>query len=173
VHESAPARLATFVEYDRGDGQVMHPTNLVSEEADLATISGERVLATLPGLTAEQRQRILFASVPPLLFAICQPTFVSLSLLQPTGPGTVNLRRINLYPKSSIEAEGFEPYYQEQLVRKQVAIDQDQVTLMAMQKAYRSRFVPQGTLSILETPIPQMNSWLMERYTAALAGLEA
>lgn len=173
VHDSAPSRLARFEDYEVGDGQVMHPTYLVSEEADLATFSGNRVLATLPGLGEEQRKRILFASIPPLLFGIFQPTFVSLSLIQPTGPTTIDLRRLNLYPKTSIEAEGFEEYYQEQLLRKQVAIDQDQVTLMAMMDGYKSRFVPAGTLSFLETPIPQMNSWLMERYTAALAGMEA
>lgn len=172
VHDTAPARNARFEPFDPGDGQVMHPTYLISEEADLATNSGNRVLAQLPGLSADQRQRIMFASVPPMVFGIFQPTFVSLSLIEPTGPGTINLRRLNLYPKSSIEAEGFEAYYAEQLVRKQVAIDQDQATLEAMQRVYKSRFMPRGTLSYLETTIPQMNTWLMERYTAALAEME-
>jgi phenylpropionate dioxygenase-like ring-hydroxylating dioxygenase large terminal subunit len=173
VHETAPARLARFDRFEPGDGQIMHPTYLVSEDADLATNSGSRMLAQLPGLNADQRSRILFASVPPLLFGIFQPTFVSLSLIMPTGPGTIDLRRLNLYPKSSIEAEGFEEYYQEQLTRKQVAIDQDQATLIAMQNTYKSRFVPRGTLAALEATIPQLNSWLMERYTAALAEMEA
>jgi phenylpropionate dioxygenase-like ring-hydroxylating dioxygenase large terminal subunit len=172
VHESAPSRLAQFWEFEPGDGQVMHPTYLVDEEADLATESGQRVLAAIPGLTADQRSRILFASVPPLLFGIFQPTFVSLSILLPKAPGRMDLRRVNLYPKASVESDGFAEYYAEQLDRKQIAIDQDQATLEAMQVAYASRFMPAGTLSILESTIPQMNSWLMERYARALEEME-
>jgi phenylpropionate dioxygenase-like ring-hydroxylating dioxygenase large terminal subunit len=173
VHESAPSRLARFEDFDAGDGQVMHTTYLISEEADLATASGERVLSPIPGLTSEQRQRILFASVPPLLFGIFQPTFVSMSILLPSGPGTMDLRRLNLYPKSSIESDGFDAYYRQQADRKQIAIDQDQVTLEAMHKAYASRFVPPGRLAALERTIPQMNTWLMERYTRALTEMGA
>ncbi len=172
VHETAPSRLARFEEFDAGDGQVMHTTYLVSEDADLATDSGERALGVLPGLTSEQRKRILFASVPPMLFGIFQPTFVSLSILLPTGPGQMSLRRLNLYPKASIESEGFSDYYEEQLKRKQIAIDQDQVTLEAMHRAYESRFVPRGTLAALEKTIPQMNSWLMERYVSVLEEMD-
>jgi phenylpropionate dioxygenase-like ring-hydroxylating dioxygenase large terminal subunit len=173
VHETAPSRLARFSEFDAGDGQVMHTTYLISEDADLATDSGQRALSPIPGLTAEQRKRILFASVPPMLFGIFQPTFVSMSILLPSGPGTMDLRRLNLYPKSSIESSGFTEYYEEQLQRKQIAIDQDQVTLQAMHKAYESRFVPRGTLAALEKTIPQMNTWLMERYARALDQMEA
>jgi phenylpropionate dioxygenase-like ring-hydroxylating dioxygenase large terminal subunit len=168
VHETAPSRLARFEEFDPGDGQVMHTTYLISEEADLATDSGERALDPIPGLTDEQRKRILFASVPPMLFGIFQPTFVSMSILLPSGPGRMDLRRLNLYPRSSIESEGFDDYYEEQLKRKQIAIDQDQVTLEAMHRAYSSRFVPPGTLAALEKTIPQMNTWLMERYRRAV-----
>ena len=172
VHETAPSRLASFGPFDPGDGQVMHPTGLIDEDADLATDSGSRVLAQLPGLSAEQRRRILFASVPPLLFGIFQPTFVSLSILLPKAPGRMDLRRLNLYPKSSVESEGFSDYYAQQLERKQIAIDQDQATLEAMHKAYASRFMPAGTLSALEATLPQMNTWLMERYTRCLAETE-
>jgi len=168
VHESAPARLAQFEEFDAGDGQVMHTTYLVSEAADLGTDKSERAISDLPGLTPEQRKRILFASVPPMLFGIFQPTFVSLSILLPSGPGCMDLRRLNLYAKSALESEGFDDYYEEQLKRKQIAIDQDQVTLEAMHRAYSSRYVPRGTLAALEKTIPQMNSWLMERYQSAL-----
>jgi hypothetical protein len=107
------------------------------------------------------------------LFGIFQPTFVSMSILLPSGPGTMDLRRLNLYPKSSIESDGFDAYYRQQADRKQIAIDQDQVTLEAMHKAYASRFVPPGRLAALERTIPQMNTWLMERYTRALTEMGA
>ncbi|WP_214110656.1 aromatic ring-hydroxylating oxygenase subunit alpha [Acrocarpospora catenulata] len=169
VHESAPSRLAEFGEFEPGDGQIMHPTYLVSEEASLGDAAdGRRRTPGIPGLTEEQRRRVMFASVPPLIFGIFQPTFVSLSFVLPTSARTIDLRRVNLYPKSAVEVPGFEEIYAEQLKRKAVAIEQDAVTTEALQRGYESRFAPRGPLAKLETTIPQMNAWLLTRYQAAL-----
>jgi hypothetical protein len=111
------------------------------------------------------------ASVPPLLSAIFQPSMVSLSILLPTGPELMSLRRINLYPKAAAEAEGFDDVYRIYKERKQVAIAQDAVTTMALQQGYRSRYAPRGPLSWLEGNIPHLNAWLIERYERALAEL--
>lgn len=173
AHEAAPARLAEFVDFEPGDGQVMHPTYLVSADADLGTNRKAGRFATIDSLTDEQRRRVMFASVPPLLFGIFQPTFVSLSFLLPKGPGVLDLRRVNLYPRAAVEADGFGPHYEEQLERKALAIHQDEVTMAALQQAYAgSRYVPRGTLSKLEETIPQMNRWLFERYRSSLRNLE-
>jgi phenylpropionate dioxygenase-like ring-hydroxylating dioxygenase large terminal subunit len=170
VHESAPSRLAEFGEFDPGDGQIMHPTYLVSEQASLGdSADGKRRTPGIPGLTEEQRGRVMFASVPPLLFGIFQPTFVSLSFVLPTSPRTIDLRRVNLYPKSAVETSGFDEIYAEQLNRKSLAIHQDALTTEALQRGYESRFAPRGPLAKLETTIPQMNTWLLTRYQAALA----
>lgn len=172
VHEAAPAKNARFDPFDPGDGQVMHPTYLTSENAGLASADGKRTSPIIPGLTDEQRKRVLFASVPPLLFGIFQPTMVSLSILLPTGPGTMDLRRVNLYPKSAVEADGFDQVYQTYLERKAVAIAQDAATTEALQRGYASRFAPRGPLSWMEGNIPHLNTWLLERYRRALSELE-
>jgi phenylpropionate dioxygenase-like ring-hydroxylating dioxygenase large terminal subunit len=173
VHEAAPATNARFCDFDRGDGQVMHPTYLVSEDASLDNQSGARLTATIPGLGDEQRQRVMFASVPPLLFAILQPTFVSLSFVLPVAHDEIALRRVDLYPKVAVEEEGFADAYAAQKSRKKVAIDQDQATLLALQRGYRSRYAPRGPLSWLEATIPQMSSWVLDSYAAGLASAES
>jgi hypothetical protein len=76
---------------------------------------------------------------------------------------------VNLYPKSAVESPDFEDVYAEQLRRKKVAIQQDEVTTTALQRGYSSRFAPRGPLAKLETTIPQMSTWLLTRYQAALA----
>ncbi|HMG43756.1 MAG TPA: aromatic ring-hydroxylating dioxygenase subunit alpha [Acidimicrobiales bacterium] len=173
VHEAAPATNARFCDFERGDGQVMHPTYLVSEDASLDNVSGARLTAAIPGLGDEQRKRVMFASVPPLLFAILQPTFVSLSFVLPVAHDEIALRRVDLYPKVAVEEEGFAEAYAAQQARKKVAITQDQTTLRALQRGYRSRFAPRGPLSWLEATIPQMSSWILDSYTAGLAAAEA
>jgi phenylpropionate dioxygenase-like ring-hydroxylating dioxygenase large terminal subunit len=168
VHESAPSRLAQFGEFDPGDGQIMHPTYFVSEKAGLDSTDGKRRTPDIPGLTDEQRRRVMFASVPPLVFGIFQPTLVSLSFVLPASARGIDLRRVNLYPKSAVESPGFDEVYADQLRRKTVAIHQDEVTTTALQRGYESRFAPRGPLAKLETTIPQMNTWLLTRYQAAL-----
>jgi phenylpropionate dioxygenase-like ring-hydroxylating dioxygenase large terminal subunit len=169
VHEAAPATNARFEDFVPGDGQVMHPTYLVSEDASLDNGSGERLTVPIPGLTDEQRRRVMFASVPPLLFAILQPTFVSLSFVLPVAVDEIALRRVDLYPKVAVEAEGFDDAYAAQRSRKKIAIQQDQDTLLALQRGYRSRYAPRGPLSWLESTIPQMNAWVLASYARGLA----
>jgi phenylpropionate dioxygenase-like ring-hydroxylating dioxygenase large terminal subunit len=169
VHEAAPAKNARFGEWHDGDGQVMHPTYLTSEDASLTSSDGARVSMIIPGLGEEQRKRVMFASVPPLLFGIWQPTMISLSILLPSGPASMDLRRVNLYPKNAVESEGFEEVYATYQERKKVAISQDAATTIALQQGMNSRFAPRGPLSWMEGNIPHLNAWLLERYQRALA----
>jgi phenylpropionate dioxygenase-like ring-hydroxylating dioxygenase large terminal subunit len=173
VHEAAPAKNARFISFDEGDGQVMHPTYLLDENAGLASTDGRRTTAIIPGLSSEQRKRVMFASIPPMLFSILQPTFVQLAFIHPTGPGSMDLRRINLYPKSAVEEPGFHQAYEKFMERKALAIHQDAVTTAAVQKGLGSRYAPRGPLSWMESNIPQLNAWLLRRYQKALEEFDA
>ncbi len=171
VHEAAPAKNARFVTFDEGDGQVMHPTYLLDENAGLASTDGKRTTQIIPGLGEEQRKRVMFASIPPILFSILQPTFVQLAFIHPNGPGSMNLRRVNLYPKSAVEEPGFHEAYEKFMERKALAIHQDAVTTAAVQQGLKSRYAPRGPLSWMESNIPQLNTWLLTRYQKALEEL--
>ncbi|GLZ54321.1 aromatic ring-hydroxylating dioxygenase subunit alpha [Actinomycetospora sp. NBRC 106378] len=171
VHEAAPAKNARFGVFDDDDGVVMHPTYLRDKDSGLASADGKRTSPIIPGLTEEQRSRVLFASVPPLLFGIFQPTMVSLSILLPTAAGSLDLRRINLYPKSAVEADGFDEVYRIYQERKAVAIRQDAETTEALQRGMSSRFAPRGPLSWMEGNIPHLSTWLLRRYRRALEEL--
>ena len=54
----------------------------------------------------------------------------------------------------------------------QTILDEDMITQAALHRGHRSRFSPPGRFSWLETTIPQMNQWLLERYRCALGRLE-
>jgi hypothetical protein len=58
--------------------------------------------------------------------------------------------------------------WQRQVTNQGAVIQEDIVTQTSVQAGHLSRFTPRGRLSCLESPIPQMNQWLLERYHAAL-----
>jgi len=126
----------------------------------------------IEGLTAEQRKRVLFVSIMPNVFAVMQPSSVSMTIINPNSAGTISSRRINLFPQAAASDPDFERITNEQLERNKILIMQDQVTLIALQEAYRSRFTPRGKLARLETAIPQLNQWLVDKYQRALERLD-
>jgi len=108
----------------------------------------------------------------PNVFAVVQPSSVTMTIVNPSSAGAINSRRINLYPKAALDDPDFERISNEQFERNKILIMQDQVTLIALQEAYRSRFTPRGRLARLETAIPQLNQWIVDRYRRALDRLD-
>ena len=170
-HGAVPSNLTTFRTFDDGDGQVMRTTGFASEGGDLFEDKGGR-LPEIEGLTAEQRSRVLFVSLMPNVFAVIQPASVSMTILNPTSAGAMNSRRINLYPEAAANDPRFQRITTEQFERNKILIQQDMDTLLALQKAYHSRFAPRGRLAWLEASLPQLNQWLVKRYRRALSELD-
>lgn len=167
-HSAVPASLTRFRDYECGDGQVMRTAGYKAENGDLFEAGKVRRLPDIPGLSEEQRSRVLFVSLMPCAVAVLQPSMVTVTFINPTSPGTMNSRRVNLYVKAATEVPDFERIRDEQFAQLRVIIEQDQVTQEALQRAYHSRFKPRGRLSHLETAITQLNQWVVERYREAL-----
>lgn len=171
-HNAVPSQLTRFYPFDSGDGQVLRTTGFVAEGGDLFDEHGSRRLPEIEGLTAEQRSRVLFVSIMPNVVAVIQPSSVTMTMLNPHGAGSFSSRRINLYPKAAVADSDFTRISNEQFERNKILIEQDQATVLALQKAYRSRFTPRSKLARLETAIVQLNQWVVEKYRAALDRLE-
>jgi phenylpropionate dioxygenase-like ring-hydroxylating dioxygenase large terminal subunit len=167
-HTAVPSSLTQFCEYQAGDGHVMRTTGFESDGGDLFEKTGNRRLPEIEGLTNEQRSRVLFVSIMPSVVMVVQPSFVTVTLLDPTAAGRINLRRLNLYSKAATDVADFERICSEQFERMKIIIMQDQVTQMALQEAYKSRYAPRGRLSYLETAITQLNSWVVDKYRRGL-----
>ena len=97
-----------------------------------------------------------------------QPANLNVTLLLPRDANVMDTHRFGLYPKSAVEAPDFEETYQAVSKARDVIIGEDRTTQMAVQEGHLSRFSPRGRLSWLETTIPQMNEWLLDRYRSAL-----
>jgi phenylpropionate dioxygenase-like ring-hydroxylating dioxygenase large terminal subunit len=167
-HTAVPSSLTRFYEFEAGDGQVMRTTGFLTKDGDLFEETGSRRLPDIEGLTNEQRGRVLFVSIMPCVVAVLQPSFVTMTFLNPTSAGLLSSRRINLYSKAAIDAPGFDRIRTEQFEQMKIIIMQDQTTQVALQQAYHSRFTPRGRLSHLETAISQLNHWVVDKYQRGL-----
>jgi phenylpropionate dioxygenase-like ring-hydroxylating dioxygenase large terminal subunit len=167
-HDAVPASKTEFCPFEPGDGQVMRMTGFAERDGDLFEVEGTRRLPGLGGLTNEQSSRVMFVSFMPTAVAVFQPSFVTITFLNPTSAGTLDSRRVNLYTKEAIASPHFAQLRDEQFTYMKTIILQDQVTQTALQQAYHSRYTPRGTLSHLEAALPQLNQWSLERYTRAL-----
>jgi len=168
-HNAVPAELTQFREFEVGDGQIMRTTGFAAANGDLFEQSGSRRLPDIEGLSNEQRSRVLFASIMPTVVAVLQPSFVTMTFLSPTAAGRINLRRLNLYSKAATQSPDFDRIRIEQFEQMKTIIMQDQITQIALQEAYESRFTPRGRLSHLETAITQLNHWVIDKYRQGLA----
>jgi len=167
-HTAVPSSQTRFCEFEPGDGQVMRTTGFLAEDGDLFEQSGSRRLPDIEGLTREQRGRVLFVSIMPCVVAVLQPSFVTMTFLNPTSAGVLSSRRINLYSEAAIETAEFDRIRKEQFEQMKIIIMQDQATQAALQQAYHSRYTPRGRLSHLETAISQLNHWVVDKYQRGL-----
>ena len=162
-HDMAPAHLSTFIEWNAGDGQVMHPTGFVHKDGGFNPRK-TAPFPIIPTLSEEQRQRTIFGSVPPTLFFCLMPDQVFTFLILPQGPETMTLLLNFYYPQSTVDGEHFAWAYQGQHSITNIFGQQDERTNAMLQKGMRSRFAPRGRYSHLEGTLPQFNRWLMERF---------
>jgi hypothetical protein len=95
-HNPVPSNLTRFFEFEIGDAAVMRTTGFAASDGDLFEESGSRRLPDIGGLTEEQRRRVFFVSIMPSVVAVLQPSFVTMTFLNPTAAGQISSRRINL-----------------------------------------------------------------------------
>jgi len=171
-HNAAPSRLSAFYDYAPGDGAIMTTTGFADAD-ELFKTEDQLQLPRIPGLSAEQQSRVLFIAVLPLLFLVLEPGSVVANLALPNGAGAMTRLTFALYPREATETSGFVAVVEAQKAALSGIVREDLMTQEALQRGHASRFTPKGRLSWLETTIPQMNSWLLERYQIAIETAKA
>jgi phenylpropionate dioxygenase-like ring-hydroxylating dioxygenase large terminal subunit len=166
-HDAAPANLSAFYPYVAGGPAIITTTGF-AESAELFVADDAVLLPPIEGLKEEQQGRLLFIAVLPMLFLLFEPGSVLVTIPLPHGPDSMDLLNFSLYPRAATEAPGFAEAVRAQSQALQTIVSEDLVTQEALQRGHQSRFTPPGIFSWLETTIPQMNTWLVDRYKAAL-----
>jgi phenylpropionate dioxygenase-like ring-hydroxylating dioxygenase large terminal subunit len=171
-HNPAPANLSAFYAYEPGDGAIITTTGF-NEGTELFAADGAQQLPEIPGVSAEERERVLFVAILPTLFLVMEAGQVLVNLVFPLGPETMTRVMFSLYPAEAIAAPQFSDVARSHIEALEGIVAEDWATQEALQRGHASRFTPKGRLSWLETTIPQMNHWLVERYRARLDDLDS
>jgi phenylpropionate dioxygenase-like ring-hydroxylating dioxygenase large terminal subunit len=165
LHDFAHTRLATFVEFEEGDGAVFHPTGFTHPDAGWNP-TGKALMPIIPTLGDKQRNEVIFATIPPNLGFGAVPEGLFYYLVLPNGPNQINLRIGHLYPPETPKIPLFEHLYK--IVQDSLVLfhNQDAASTMSVQKGNRSRFRKPGRFSYQEESLLQFYQWLLIRYKA-------
>tara|TARA_B100000683_G_scaffold16797_1_gene16751 strand:- start:9661 stop:10437 length:777 start_codon:yes stop_codon:yes gene_type:complete len=166
IHDFAPSSGAWYSDYEAGDGALFGFNQMVEPDGGFNP-TFKALFPPLPGITMEERQRIVFAFVPPTLLLGFQPDSAFWFAVDPTGPTSHDLSMAYIFPGSTIEREDFNETLDEAIDGVANFVRQDMPTNVATQLGLRSRFAPRGRYSWQEGVLAQFNSWLVERYEAA------
>jgi len=162
-HDFAPSRLATFIEFEDDDGQIMHPTGFTHMDAGFSP-DMKAIFPPMPGLTEEQRQRMMIASVPPMLTLGLMPDQVWYNIILPRGPHHIEFRSGLLYPPETIALPDFEERYKLANDSVQLINAQDLEANASLMRGYFAKLSSRGRYAELERTLPQFNRWLAKRY---------
>src|SRR5205807_1571578 len=161
-HDFAP--WPDFVTWDDDDGQIMHPTRFVVRDGAFNAIH-KALLPTIEALTDEQHSLVMFATVPPVLFQGLVPDHMFYFLILPEGPRQITLRVGLSFPPASMQTPNFEHIVKMIIDGIMIYNDEDVKANTSVQKGMRSRYASRGRYAAEEEMLPQLNRWLVRRYS--------
>ena len=166
-HDFAPSSAARFdAEWLEDSAAIYGWTPTTHPDAGFNP-SMKALFPPIATLTAEERQKVMFALVPPLLMlgVGCDHVFWFLGL--PKGPDEISLRMAYCFPPSTYKHPEFELLYEMAVRGVDVFNRDDLLANEGVQVGLHSRFAPRGRYAHQEARLPQFNRWLVQRYERA------
>jgi len=165
-HDFAPSRLASFFDLEPGDdGAVFHPTGFLEMDGGF-NVSGKCLLPPIQTLTAAERRRVLFATVPPNLFFGAQPDVVFYFVIVPQSAGKITLRVGLLLPHESLALPTIGLLLKGTIDGISIYNDADTIANTKTFRGMHSRFATRTRYAPKEKTLAQFNQWLVKRYKA-------
>ncbi|CAN5420086.1 aromatic ring-hydroxylating dioxygenase subunit alpha [soil metagenome] len=165
-HDFAPE--PTFVDFDEGDGAVLHPTFFREQDQSFNPL-WRGLLEPLPGLDDERRRQVMFVAAFPTLYFGLMPDHVFWMLILPGGPGEVMLHNGILHHPDALSLPNFDERMNWIVQGLNLLFVEDSTANTAVQRGRGSRYARPGRYAPAEATLPQVNRWLAREY---LAGYE-
>lgn len=170
-HEAAPARLVEHLPFEESsDNAIIRHANFVDPERGFLTEGGQDPFPLLPHVTPAQRGRVLYAAVPPTMFASVKRDSAMIFRILPDGVDRMRLTVTWLFPQSTIDLPDFDPAIERLIGFFEVINGQDMTANERIYRGLRSAEATRGPYSPYEESLLQLNRWLLRRYRAQLAG---
>ncbi len=167
VHDIAPSELCIFPQdlpentagYYRLNG-TLHPD--ASFNPTLRAL-----LPVFPKLTSEERQRLVFANVPPSLSLVIRSDLIAFIILHANSHDTITAKRGWLAAPGASSQPLFKERLAVNLATSAVIAAQDVHVDGLIPVGLRSRYAARGRYSWQEQAQREFNAWLVKRYKAA------
>ena len=163
IHDWAPSSGAWYSDFSSDDGGIFG-FNRSLEPGGGFNPTFRALFPLLPDTTEEERQRVVFALVPPSLQIGIQSDSAFRFCVDPTGPTTHDLSMGYLFPRSTLDLPMFDELLASAIQGVGHFNRQDLPTNVATQRGKLSRFAPRAHFSWQEEALAQFSSWLVDRY---------
>lgn len=166
LHDFVPSRLADFPDL-REDALGYYRTNGTLHRDASFNATQKALLPLFEDLTDEDRNRMVFANIPPALSLVLTVDSVIFLIVRATGPETHEMDVGILAAKGASTVSGFKQKMAMNAAAAAEIMAQDQHVDELVQVGLRSRFAPRGRYSWQEGAQLAFNRWLVPRYAAA------
>ena len=163
LHDFVPSELATFPDLpDDTAGYYRHNGTKHPDASFNAT--QKALLPIFPKLTEEDRNRMVFANIPPTLSLVMTCDMVIYLIVRATGPETLEMDTGVLVAPGAMREPSFEHCMNMTMEAANTIIAQDLHVDELVQVGLRSQFAVRGRYSWQEGAQHDFNQWLVPRY---------
>ncbi|MDJ0358435.1 aromatic ring-hydroxylating dioxygenase subunit alpha [Paenarthrobacter sp. PH39-S1] len=148
--------------------------DLISEGEDFSpTRTGRTLQPVLPGLTTDERSRLVYVTVAPNLLIIAMPDKVKYFMWLPTGTTSSVFAATWMYPESTLDKPGFTEEWEMEVSDLGQVMEEDIYAWTTVQAGMYSRNAPRGRYAPSEVVLVRLNEWLVQKYRQADVAAEA
>jgi phenylpropionate dioxygenase-like ring-hydroxylating dioxygenase large terminal subunit len=163
LHDFTPSSLASFPQLPAATAGYYRLNGTTHPDASF-NATQKAILPIFPRLTSEDRNRMLFANIPPTLSLVLTCDVVIYLILRAETAETHEMDVGLLFAPGAMRDPGFEHRMAMLNHSASVIMAQDQHVDELVQKGLRSRFAIRGRYSWQEGAQRQFNTWLVPRY---------
>ena len=163
LHDFIPSRLASFPDLDDDTAGYYRFNGTTHPDASF-NVTQKAILPVFPKLTAQDRNRVLFANIPPTLSLVVTADMIIYLIVRATGPQTHEMDTGLLFAPGAMDDPAFDDKMAMILHAAGKIIAQDLHVDALVQEGLRSRYAVRGRYSWQEGAQREFNRWLVRRY---------
>lgn len=163
LHDFVPSRLSSFPDMPADTAGYLRYNGTLHADASF-NATQKAVLPVFPKLTDEDRQRMIFANIPPTLSLVLTSDMVIYLIVRADGAESHAMDVGELVVSGARNDAGFEHRLALIMNAAGKIMAQDQHVDELVQIGLRSRFATRSRYSWQEGAQKQFNSWLVPRY---------
>lgn len=163
LHDFVPSAMATFPTLPTNTAGYYRFNGTLHPDASF-NATQKAILPIFPKLNNDERNRMMFANIPPTLSLVMMSDMVIYLILRANGPETHEMDTGLLFAPGAMKDPLFQQRMDMNMHASNEIIAQDLHVDELVQVGLRSRYSKRGRYSWQEQAQREFNSWLVQRY---------